>query len=247
MGPQIKLPPPPPLADLAAQHDLALFLDFDGTLVAIASGPDAIEVAAGLSASLEGLSRRFAGRLALVSGRSLEDLCRHLGAPAIFRAGSHGAALCRPDGTMLGKAPKAIPAAVMRSLEEFAVREGLHFEPKTHGAAIHYRARPDLAGQAEAFAEQQANAHGLEVKNGKAVVELVWPGGGKEGAVRLFMVDPVFAGAMPIFIGDDVTDEDGFIAATELGGFGIAVGERISNNARYHLETVQDVHKWLKF
>jgi len=60
------------------------------------------------------------------------------------------------------------------------------------------------------------------------------------------MAEAAFAGATPIFVGDDVTDEDGFLAATDLGGFGIAVGERTSSNARYHLEDVKDVHEWLK-
>ena len=246
MGFQKKLSPPPPLADLATQNKLALLLDFDGTLVPIANRPDAIEVAAGLSASLEALSRRVSGRLALVSGRSLEDLARYLGAPAIFRAGSHGAARCGPDGTPLGEPPVAIPTPVMKALEEFAAREHLHFEAKTHGAALHYRGRPELADRAMAFAEEQASAHKLQIKQGKSVVELVRPGAGKDGAVRIFMENPAFAGAVPVFVGDDVTDEDGFIAATNFGGFGIAVGERAAKNARYYLETVQDVHEWLK-
>ncbi|MDZ4367061.1 MAG: trehalose-phosphatase [Afipia sp.] len=113
-------------------------------------------------------------------------------------------------------------------------------------AALHFRSRPELADRAVAFAQNQAKLHELEVKQGKAVVELVRAGVGKDGAVRVFMADPVFAGAMPVFIGDDVTDEDGFAAATELGGFGIAVGERPSRNARYRLKDVKEVFEWLK-
>lgn len=245
MDSPITLTAPPPLAELLPLGDLALLLDFDGTLVPIASGPDAIAVKPELSAALEALSRRLSGRLALVSGRSLEDLAKYLGNPAIFKAGSHGAACCAPDGTILGEAPVAIPAAATQTLAEFAEDQGLHFEPKTHGAALHYRARPELAAQAVDFAADLAAAHDLQIKRGKFVVELVWPGGGKDGAVKILMGHPQFSGALPIFIGDDITDEDGFVAATDLGGFGISVGERLSNNARYHLETVQDVHEWL--
>lgn len=246
MGHQTKLLPPPPLADLAAQTAVALFLDFDGTLVPIASGPDAIEVPLGLAGNLEVLSRILSGRLALVSGRSLDDLTRYIGGPAIYRAGSHGAARQTPAGAWLGEPPKALPAAAIAAIEEFAAHKNLHFEPKSHGAALHFRARPELAEEAAGFAQELAGDHGLQVKHGKSVVELVRPGGGKDGAVRTFMAEPAFAGAMPIFVGDDVTDEDGFLAAADLGGFGIAVGERISSNARYHLENVKDVHEWLK-
>jgi trehalose 6-phosphate phosphatase len=237
---------PTPLAELLARGAITLMLDFDGTLVPIASGPDAIVVDPGLPSSLEGLSRQLSGRLALVSGRSLEDLAKHIGNPAIFMAGSHGAACCSPDGAILGQPPMAIPIAVTQALAEFAREEDLHFEPKTHGAALHFRSRPELAKHAVDFAKGVAAQHNLQIKQGKSVVELVQPGGGKGGAVCVLMAHPQFAGAMPVFIGDDVTDEDGFIAASNFGGFGIAVGERPSINANYHLQTVQDVHEWLK-
>ncbi len=246
MGHQTKLLPPPPLAELAAQASVALFLDFDGTLVPIASGPDAIEVPGGLAGRLEALALLLSGRLALVSGRSLEDLSRHVGDPAIYRAGSHGAARQKPGGTWLGEPPKGLPSAAINAIQEFATLQDIHFEPKSHGAALHFRARPELAGQALGFAQELAGDHGLQIKQGKCVVELVRPGAGKDLAVRVFMAEAAFAGATPIFLGDDVTDEDGFLAATDLGGFGIAVGERISSNARYHLEDVKDVHEWLK-
>ena len=77
------------------------------------------------------------------------------------------------------------------------------------------------------------------------MAELVRPGANKGGAVRAFMAETAFAGAMPIFIGDDVTDEDGMAAAIECGGFGIAVGERECEIARYALANVATVHQWL--
>lgn len=246
MGHQSELLPPPPLAEIVAKGPVALFLDFDGTLVPIASGPDEIVVPADIADTLEALSLRLSGRLALISGRSLEDLAWHIGTPPIFRAGSHGGARCAQDGSLIGEAPAAIPLEAVAALEEFAALENMVFEPKTHGAALHFRSRPELADRALAFAEEQAKTHGLQVKQGKAVVELVRAGVGKDGAVEVFMADPAFAGAMPIFIGDDVTDEDGFSAAMEFGGFGIAVGERKSRAARYRIQNVEDVHEWLK-
>ena len=154
MGHQTTLLLPPPLAELAAQAPVALFLDFDGTLVPIASEPDAIEVAPGLPATLEELSHLLSGRLALVSGRSLDDLAKHIGDPAIFRAGSHGAARQTPEGTWLGEPPQPIPSTAMTAIQGFAAQQDMHFEPKSHGAALHFRARPDLADLAAQLMEE---------------------------------------------------------------------------------------------
>ena len=84
------------------------------------------------------------------------------------------------------------------------------------------------------------------VTSGKGVAELVRPGATKAAAVSAFMEVAPFAGAVPVFIGDDVTDEDGFAGAGEHGGFGIAVGERPSRQARYGLDSVAAVHHWLE-
>ncbi|MEC8836191.1 MAG: trehalose-phosphatase [Pseudomonadota bacterium] len=97
-----------------------------------------------------------------------------------------------------------------------------------------------------AFAEEFAASRELCVTSGKGVAELVRPGATKAAAVEAFMQVAPFAGAAPVFIGDDVTDEDGFAGAIEHGGFGIAVGERPSEKARYGLDSVAAVHHWLE-
>src|SRR3546814_20825588 len=84
MHKSIDIPPPPPLAELAAQHPLALFLDFDGTLVEIADTPDGIRVPDGVPAQLAGLHRALGGRIAIVSGRAIADIRSHLGPPALL-------------------------------------------------------------------------------------------------------------------------------------------------------------------
>lgn len=237
------LPAPPPLTRLTAP---ALFVDFDGTLVAIAAAPDAIDVPGDLGARLGALSERLDGRLALVSGRAPNDLERHLGALPFARAGSHGAARFAADGAPLGESAAPIPAAASEAMRAFAAREGLVFEAKSHGGALHYRNAPALADTVTAFAEALARQHGLSVKLGKCVAELVNPGADKGGAVRAFMAGADFAGSLPVFVGDDLTDEDGFAAAADLGGFGVLVGETRPTAARYRLATVAAVHLWLE-
>lgn len=236
------LQPPPPLSALDRP---ALFLDFDGTLVDIAPTPDEIQVPEDFSDRIAALDRRLEGRLALVSGRALDDVERHLGAMRWCRAGSHGFDCRRADGTPVGPEPQSLPATVRSALEDFARSEDLSYETKSHGGALHFRARPEAGERARRFAQSLAGVHGLDVKAGKGVVELVETGADKGWAVRAFMGEALFAGALPVFVGDDLTDEDGMAAATELGGFGVIVGERTETLARYRIDTVEGVHRWL--
>lgn len=237
---------PPPLAAFRDSGPVALFIDFDGTLVDIAPTPDGIQVGQGLSQHLAALASRLDGRVALVSGRSLADIETHLGELDLPRAGSHGLDRRRADGTVIGGRAAGLPESVTDAVVDFAqASEGLLYEAKSHGAALHYRAAPALERACLAFADDLAATHGLKAKRGKCVVELVSAEADKGAAVRAFMAEPDFAGAIPVFIGDDVTDEDGFRAAGELGGFGIIVGERKDTLARYRLSTPAKVHEWL--
>lgn len=230
------LPAPPAPSDLLARGRVAVFCDFDGTIVAIADNPGAIVVAPGLGARLAALAERLGGALAVVSGRSVDDLQCLLGPAAIHWAGSHGAEARTAAGGTL-PAARALPDAVVEALAGFAAAEGLPHEAKAHGAALRCRTRPALA--------EIAKAHGLAIKPGKCVIELVWPGADNGRAVEARAEWAPFAGAMPVFLGDDVTDEDGFAACSKRGGSGVAAGERSSAGARYGLGSVGEVHEWL--
>ena len=241
----VPLPPPPPLRDLLEQGPLALFLDFDGTLVDLAAAPAAIHVPPRLAEGLAGLAARLGGRLAVVSGRSIENLEVHCGTLAIDCAGSHGGERRRADGRPFGNPPTPLPREVHEAVGRFAHDNAVAYEPKPHGAALHSRSAPETEERCALFMSDLADAHGLVLKRGKYVAELVRPGADKGAAVRAFMCEDPFAGAQPVFLGDDVTDEDGFAAASELGGFGIAVGERPTGSARYGLAGPAEVKQWL--
>ncbi len=244
MKAQNGLPAPPPLQGLLAGSPIALFLDFDGTLVEIASGPDAISVPEQLGKMLENLEVRLDGALAVVSGRSIDSLGKFLGPVAIYLAGSHGGQVLAPNGDVLREA-QALPGHVTEALDRFSRKNGLLYERKAHGAALHFRAKPELARHAQTFVEALAEEHGLVVKIGKCVTEILRPGVDKGGAVELLCVQAPFARTIPIFVGDDVTDEDGFEACNRLGGFAIMVGDRDVTAARYRLANVGEVHAWL--
>jgi len=237
---------PPSLSELCCDKSLALFLDFDGTLVDIAPTPGAIAVPAGLALSLQHLSKLLSGRLAIISGRSIADIQGHLGPLDLARAGSHGIERLHADGTSAGPPAQPVPSEVSEALRDFALtRKGLGFERKTHGAALHFRERPELGEEAIAHATSVAENAGMSVKHGSYVVEVVGVGADKSSAVRAFMASPPFRGAMPVFIGDDLTDEDGFRAVDEFGGFGIIVGDRKETCARYRLNEPASVRDWL--
>lgn len=245
MSDVIDLPPPPPLGRLAGAREIALFLDFDGTLVNLAHAPGAIDVPPDLGPRLRALGDRLGGRLALVSGRSLEDLGGHCPIDGIACAGSHGAARRDAAGVAIGDPALAIASGALEALRSGARELGLMLEAKPHGAALHYRANPERAALAEALADEVAARFELAIKPGKGVVELTQTGADKGGAVRAFLALRPFAGALPVFVGDDVTDEDGMIACEEAGGFGILVGDRAPTAARYRLPDVPAVYEWL--
>jgi trehalose 6-phosphate phosphatase len=236
--------PPPPLSRLAPA---ALFLDFDGTLVELADAPGAIAVPAGLAPLLDRLAARLDGRLAIVSGRSLDDLRSHLGGAAAVLSGSHGAELHYADGRRI---PVSIPPGLAAARDEIrrfaAVDEGLLVEDKPAGVALHYRLAPEREAEAGAFLAKLAARSGLVLQRGKMVAELRPEGTDKGVALRRLMGEPPFAGARPVFVGDDLTDEDAFRAAGSLGGEGVLVGPARPSAARWRLDNVAAVTGWLE-
>ena len=235
------LPFPPPLREWVARRAVALFLDFDGTLVEIAETPDGIRIPARLGRRLEVLGDRLNGRLALVTGRALADIHGHLGHVAVMTVGSHGVEFggAAPPPRPLSRRAAAAIAALT------AKWPGLLIETKPHGLAIHYRQEPDAAPSVLTVMKEVAAIEDLAVRRGKMVVELGPPGASKGAAVARLMAAPPYAGATPLFIGDDVTDEDGFIAAAAAGGHGILVGPPRPTAAHYRLTGPEAVLRWL--
>lgn len=232
-----------------AETDISLFLDFDGTLVDIAARHDAVVVESSLSRLVAALAERLDGRVAVVSGRSADEILSFLGGsgePAFAIAGSHGLELRWSDGRT--EAPVR-PAGLNEALAAFRAlaqqHSGVVVEEKAYGAALHYRQAPDAASACDGLAEDVAARTGFAVQHGKMVVELRARGADKGDAVRRFLAEPPMAGTRPVFIGDDLTDEAGFAAAADMGGWGVLVGGPRETAARYRLADVAEVHAWL--
>jgi len=224
----------------------ALFLDFDGTLVEIAPRPDAIVVSPHLPGLLDSLVEALSGAVAVVSGRTIGDIEHYLRL-AVPAAGMHGLERRFAPGAPVEAAPSSPEVDILRGRirESALLGGGVELEDKGAGLAVHYRAAPDREGEVKAFlGEAVADLPALQLIEGKMVVEAKGRGFDKGAAVRLFMGSDTFEGRTPVFIGDDVTDEDGMRAADALGGFGIKVGDGDSVG-RYRLPDVASVHEWL--
>jgi len=236
-------------SDLMAAAEMSLFLDFDGTLVDIAERHDAVVVEPSLGRLVTALADRLDGRVAVVSGRSADAILTYLGtegATPFAVAGSHGLELRWSDGRSEAPLrPDGLDEAIAAFEALADAHPGVVVELKPFGAALHYRQAPDAGPACDALAEVAAERTGFAIQHGKMVVELRASGADKGDAVRRFMGEPPMAGTRPVFVGDDLTDEAGFRAADELGGWGVLVGGPRPTAARYRLADVEAVHEWL--
>lgn len=233
-------------ADLLPSN-AALFLDFDGTLVDLVDHPDDVALKAETRAALQTLFRRLGGAVAILTGRDIAVVDRFLAPLVLPVAGVHGLMRRNAEGT-LSKPPEAgrFVAEARAGLSQFVAGEpGLMLEEKPISLALHYRARPELAERClTVFTNIVAPFPGIELKRGKMVLEAKPTGADKGTALADFMSEAPFSGRVPVFAGDDVTDEDAFAVVNELGGHSIKVGEG-TTSAHYRAIDTDAFRDWL--
>lgn len=235
---------PPSLSESAA-----LFLDFDGTLAPIAPRPQDVQLPAWVLPALQSLSGRLHGAVAIVSGRPLVQLDEFLAPLRLPAAGAHGAEWRDASGRITRQLDEPPPTVVHAARVLVAAHTGLILETKPSGFSLHYRARPELEGECRAtlFAALAALPGAAAVwqwLSGHCVFELKQRAVSKGSAVAALLAQAPFAGRQPVFVGDDVTDEDGIAVVQAAGGFGVRVGGGASA-ARYRLTDPDAVGAWL--
>ncbi len=219
----------------------AFLLDFDGTLVDIAATPDAVVIEPGLADILAVLRHRLGDALAIVTGRPLAQLDVLLPDLPYAIAAEHGAVLRRhPNGRIERPEMATLPAGWLAEAAALvAAYPGALMEPKSHGLVLHYRAAPEagpaLYEAATALVSRQPGR--FAVSPAKMAWEVRPVGVDKGTAVEALMAEPPFAGRLPVFVGDDVTDLDGIAAANRLGGVGLMVPDAFIDPA--------GVRRWL--
>jgi trehalose 6-phosphate phosphatase len=226
----------------------AFFLDIDGTLLDIEGHPDHVRIGRAELDLVSGLHRATGGALALVSGRPLAGIDVLFHPLRLPLAGQHGAE--RRDGEGRRHRHRFPVEALHRAavpVRRFVARnEGLVFEDKGASVALHYRLAPQLEAAARRVVEEAVKQAGgaLEMQVGKMVFELKPAGVDKGSAIEHFMRDVPFAGRIPVFLGDDVTDEFGFRVVNRLGGQSIKVGQG-ATAARWRLPSPAAAKAWL--
>jgi trehalose 6-phosphate phosphatase len=224
-----------------------VFLDLDGTLAPIAARPDMVGPDSRRNALLGELSRALDGRVAIISGRAILEVDRILDGCVACVAGLHGLERRGPGGGVQTAEVHSGLAAALPAARAFAADyPAMLVEDKKLAIALHYREAPETAAQAVDFARRLAWMTGLKLQEGQMVVELRSPGDDKGDMVRAFMAEDPFKGHRPLFIGDDLTDEDGFAAAAKLDGYGVLVGSPRQSLATGRLPDVDAVLDWLQ-
>lgn len=240
--------PPPPLLDDAC----ALFLDVDGTLIEFAEDPAAVQLLPEIREAIGRISDRLEGAVALVSGRPLEQLDQLFAPLTLPAAGLHGHQLRHDLGRVRDPGPDGDTGEWLHALHQQAMRfahgyPGVRVEDKGRSLALHWRGAPHAASDVRAFAERHIRGHaGYRLQPGDHVVEFVPEGSDKGHAIRQLMQRPPFRDRLPVFLGDDLTDEFGFEAANGLHGWSVLVGARTDSAAVFALPDIRSVHAWLR-
>lgn len=250
----------PPQTVIAAAHESAplpgpgarawaLLLDVDGVLLDIAPRPDMVDIPFGLVQLLHELHTLTGGAMALVSGRPLAVLDGMFGWERFDAAGCHGAEV-RAGGRTWRHPARGLPLAdIVSSLGGIAAEvPGIRLELKGATVAFHYRnaAISDSEARELVVAAAAPALSRMRLLCGKRVIELLPSGVGKGVAVARLLDRSPYRGRIPVFAGDDVTDDEGFIEVNRAGGFSVAVGPRESAVAAFMLTGPAAVREWLR-
>jgi len=228
--------------------DWCFFLDVDGTLVDISERPNAVCIDASLRDLLHRLAVLTEGAVALISGRSIVDIDRLFLPMRLPVAGQHG--LERRDtlgNTHVFKCKAESLREVVQRLERLVVQyPGLELENKGMTLAMHYRRAPDLAPMVASVMHQVSGilGDGFELLPGKMLLEIKPRGKNKGTAIADFMQEEPFRARVPVYIGDDITDECGFTLVNKMRGYTLKVGDGVTH-AKWRLADPTAVRAWL--
>lgn len=229
-------------------RSVCFFLDIDGTLVDFSLRPNVVRIPPIVKAIVSQLLSVTDGAVALVSGRSMADIDRLFAPLKIAAAGQHG--IERRDGGGRLHGDDSYPARLAETAEELRLLtiryRGLLLEDKGSSLALHYRLAPDLAALVNEVVCRLTDelGEGFEMLPGKMVAEIRPNEKNKGTAIAEFMGEKPFSGRIPVFIGDDTTDECGFSIVNRQGGHSIKVGGGPSA-ACWRLADSQAVRIWL--
>lgn len=226
----------------------ALFLDVDGTLLEIQDHPGDVRADPELVELLQQLLMHLNGALALISGRSIAEIDRIFDNVHFPAVGAHGAEMREANSVLEAPPSSPLPAHLLERITKLVDNhDGLLLEQKKGGVSLHYRRAPELAATCralvfEVMAELESD---FRLIDGKMVFEIAPRQHNKGEAIRQLLKSREFEQRQPVFIGDDITDEDGFEVVNALQGISIRIGASSATAAQFALGSVADVRQWL--
>lgn len=228
------------------QSDNALFLDVDGCLLELAQSPHEVIVPPGLPPLLMAIEDALDGAVAVITGRSLSTIDELLTPWQPSGAGIHGAELRRGTGPIVCAVGHSASVLAARLRDRFGSEPGVLIEDKGVAVALHFVLRPELAQSCEAFfCDAISSFDDLRLQRGRMVLEAVPLGVDKGSAIAAFMELAPFSGRMPVFAGDDLTDEAAFALFRQMPGIGIKVGPA-PTLAKHRVASPVQVLEWLR-
>jgi len=242
------------IANQLKNNRVAVFLDYDGTLTPIVDDPDTARLPDDMKAALVELAERVP--VAVISGRDRLDVQKKVGLNNIYYAGSHGFDIAGPDQdeTNPDRVKEFLPdldQAEEQIRNRIATIDGAWVERKKFSIAVHYRAveEKDIDRVKEAVDAAAGKHPALKQSGGKKIFEIQPGMDWNKGKALLWLLDKLnldTPDVVPLYIGDDVTDEHAF-AVLENRGIGIAVMEQPGETrARYRLSNPDEVRIFLE-
>jgi trehalose 6-phosphate phosphatase len=232
----------------APSLEWCLFLDVDGTLLELTDTPSQTVADAEIKNLLRNMASRLDGAVALISGREIRTLDQLFAPLRLPSAGLHGVERRKFDSSMQGEnfVDSQLDAARAAISSLVAALPGTLLEDKERTIAVHFRMAPQYEEAVRLAVIEIAEALGenYHVQAGKMMFEIKPRGFSKATAIEAFMNELPFKGRKPVFVGDDLTDQDGFAVVEALGGISVGVGNRV--RAQYCLANVAAVRAWLK-
>jgi trehalose 6-phosphate phosphatase len=211
-----------------AADGTALIFDFDGTLVPFGGGRDAGPwMATDLPELLMRAQARLNGALAIVTGRAIVELDSLIAPARLAVSGTHGAEVRPAPGAARSVEADGgdLPALTADLVAWAADKPGVIVLEKPLSTVIIYHERPELEADILALADTVTAAHpGFRPEPQRRLLEIKPEGADKGRGINRLMAEPVFSGRRPVFFGDDLPDEAGFVAVNALGGVSVKVG-----------------------
>jgi len=239
------------ISTIKSSTSVFILLDYDGTLTPIVERPEEAYLSSETRSLLKTLAEKRGYKVGIISGRVLEDVKKRVGLEGLYYAGNHGLELSGPDIEFVHPEAKELAGSVSKVCEELKAKlggvEGVIVEDKTLTISIHYRTTPaekiDLVKQK--VLDVVSRWQRLQLTYGKKVLEVKPKLDWNKGRAAQLLIKRIAPESLPIYAGDDSTDEDAFLQLSR-GVTILVTNTPTQTSAKYYLKDADEVKEFLK-